>query len=169
MSLLKVSLYSLIFIQRSDFTIIIQLISPPVNDSNVQFMEKSKGNGMGALYMALPFTRGQAFIVSVLDAILSLVRVTTCVVCDISCLLVCVIISSLESLGGNSCEWNSVFRLNFFLLSCCLLVSLLRLLFSFLILRSCQKFSWRFYCKISPLKPLFYHDHCSYRRLSLGL
>eukprot|EP00116_Pleurobrachia_bachei_P011389 sb/3471651/ len=50
----------------------IPIISEIVNDSNVQFMEKSKGNGMGALYMALPFTRGQAFIVSVLDAILSL-------------------------------------------------------------------------------------------------
>ena len=45
-----------------------------VNDSNVQFMEKSKDSSMGALYMALPFTRGQAFIVSVLDAILSLVN-----------------------------------------------------------------------------------------------
>ena len=46
----------------------------PVNDSNVQFMEKSKDSNVGALYMALPFTRGQAFIVSVLDAILSLVN-----------------------------------------------------------------------------------------------
>ena len=36
-------------------------------------MEKSKDSSVGALYMALPFTRGQAFIVSVLDAILSLV------------------------------------------------------------------------------------------------
>lgn len=50
----------------------IPIISEIVNDSNVQFMEKSKDSSMGALYMALPFTRGQAFIVSVLDAILSL-------------------------------------------------------------------------------------------------
>ncbi|XP_063691794.1 calcium-activated potassium channel subunit alpha-1-like isoform X7 [Bolinopsis microptera] len=50
----------------------IPIISEIVNDSNVQFMEKSKDSGVGALYMALPFTRGQAFIVSVLDAILSL-------------------------------------------------------------------------------------------------
>lgn len=50
----------------------IPIISEIVNDSNVQFMEKSKDSAVGALYMALPFTRGQAFIVSVLDAILSL-------------------------------------------------------------------------------------------------
>jgi len=50
----------------------IPIISEIVNDSNVQFMEKSKDSSVGALYMALPFTRGQAFIVSVLDAILSL-------------------------------------------------------------------------------------------------
>ena len=35
-------------------------------------MEKSKESK--GLHMALPFTRGQAFIVSVLDAILSLVN-----------------------------------------------------------------------------------------------
>ena len=45
-----------------------------VNDSNVQFMEKSKDSSQRGLHMALPFTRGQAFIVSVLDAILSLVN-----------------------------------------------------------------------------------------------
>lgn len=41
-------------------------------------MEKSKDSSVGALYMALPFTRGQAFIVSVLDAILSLVKSVRC-------------------------------------------------------------------------------------------
>lgn len=50
----------------------VPIISEIVNDSNVQFMEKSKDSGVGVLHMALPFTRGQAFIVSVLDAILSL-------------------------------------------------------------------------------------------------
>lgn len=50
----------------------VPIISEIVNDSNVQFMEKSKDSSQRGLHMALPFTRGQAFIVSVLDAILSL-------------------------------------------------------------------------------------------------
>ena len=51
-------------------------LSISVSDSNVQFMmahSQESFSSSSPLQMSLPFSRGQAFIVSVLDSLLSLV------------------------------------------------------------------------------------------------